>query len=204
MTSASSSDTSMVRRTGPSRLIVLVPADLEYGPATRRIWELAVVTGRRVQLLSLCQDLVEESSLRRQLILMSALVGDMRISTEAKVEVGVNWVDAAKRNYQTGDIIVCFAEHHDGLFLRPLHQLLEANLDAPVTILSRLYRQEYAGSNPVSQAILWTGWLGIIAGFFVLQSWITLLSNDWTQTISLILTVMFEFWLILVWNDLFS
>jgi hypothetical protein len=203
-TTASSSDTSIVRKTGSSRLIVLVPVDLDYGPATRRIWELAVATGRRVQLLSLCKDIAEQSSLRRQLILMSALVGDMTISTEAKVEVGVNWVDATKRNYQTGDVIVCFAEHRDGLFLRPLNQILEANLDAPVYILSGLYTREYSSSKWVSQAILWTGWIGIIAGFFLFQSRITLLSNDWTQTISLILTVIFEFWLILVWNNLFS
>jgi hypothetical protein len=204
ITTASAPDTSIVRKTGSSRLIVLVPADLDYGPATRRIWELAVATGRRVQLLSLCRDIVEESSLRRQLILMSALVGDMRISTEAQVEVGVNWVEATKRNYQTGDIIVCFAEHCEGLFLRPLHQILEANLDAPVYTLSSLNTQEYSSSNRVSQAILWTGWMGIIAGFFLFQSRITLLSNDWTQTILLILMVMFEFWLILVWNNLFS
>src|SRR5919108_4299833 len=202
MTTASSSDTSIVRTTGSSRLIVLVPADLDYGPATRRIWELAVAAGRRVQLLSLCKDFVEESSLRRQLILMSALVGDMRISTEAKVEVGANWVDAAKRNYQTGDIIVCFAEHRDGLFLKPLNQILEANLDAPVYTLSSLYTQEYSSANWVSQAILWTGWIGIIAGFFLLQSRIALLPIDWTETTLLILSVTLEFGLIWVWNNL--
>ena len=204
MTTASSSDTSIVRKTGSSRLIVLVPPDLDYGPATRRIWELAVATGRRVQLLSLCKEIVEESSLRRQLILMSALVGDTRISTEAKVEVGVNWVDAATRNYQTGDIIVCFAERHDGLFLKPLNQILEANLDAPVYTISSLYTQEYSSSNWVSQAILWMGWIGIVAGFFLLQSRIVLLPNDWPQTTLLILVLISEFWLIWVWNNLFN
>ena len=204
MTTASSADTSIVPKTGSSRLLVLVPADSDYGATSGRIWELAVATGRRVELLSLCKDRMEEPSVRRQLILMSALVGDIRISTEAKVEVGVNWVDAVKRNYQTDDIIVCLAEHRAGLFLKPLNQILEANLDAPVYILSTLYTQEYSGSNWVSQAILWTGWIGIIAGFFLLQSRITLLVNDWTQTILLIITVMFEFWLVLVWNNLFS
>jgi hypothetical protein len=204
MTTASSSDTSILHKTGSSRLIVLVPAEVDYGLATRRIWELAVATGRRVQLLSLCKDIVEESSLRRQLILMSALVGDMRISTEAKVEVGVNWVDAVKRNYQTGDIIVCFAEHQDGLFLKPLNQILEANLDAPVYILLSWYRQEYSSAKWVSQAILWAGWIGIIAGFFLLQSRIALLPIDWTQTTSSILALILEFWLIWVWNNLFN
>jgi len=207
MTTASSSDTSIMLKTGSmsaGRLIVLVPADSEYGAATRRIWELAVATGRHVQLLSLCKDRTKELSLRRQLILMSALVGDSRISTEAKVEIGANWVDAVERNYQTGDIIVCFAEQRAGLLQRPLNQILEANLDAPVYILSGLYTREYSSSNWVSQAIAWTGSIGIILGFFLLQSRIGLLPNDWTQTTLLILVVIFEFWLIWVWNNLFS
>src|SRR5690349_18725852 len=93
------------------RVLVLVPPDSDYGAAIRRIWELAVATGRSVQLLSLCKDRVEEAGLRRQLVMMSALVGHSGIGTEAKVEMGVNWVEVVERNYQTGDIIVCFAEH---------------------------------------------------------------------------------------------
>jgi hypothetical protein len=186
------------------RLIVLLPADADYTAATRRIWELAVSTGSHVQLLSLCKDMAEESSLRRQLILMSALVGDSRISTEAKVEIGANWVDAVKRNYQTGDMIICFAEQRAGLLHRPLNQILEANLDAPVYILLGLYTREYSGLSWISQAIAWIGSIGIIVGFFLFQSRITLLSNDWTQTTLLILAVIFEFWLIWVWNNLFS
>lgn len=185
-------------------LIVLVPADSTYGTTTRRIWQLAVATGRRVQLLSLCKDSVEEFSLRRQLILMSALVGDMRIPTEAKVETGANWVDAVKGNYQPGDLIVCFAEHRDGLFQTPLNQMLEANSDAPVYVLSKLDTQEDPDSRLVSQVMLGTGWVSIIVGFFLLQSRITLLPNDWAQTTLLILTGIFEFWLIWVWNSLFS
>lgn len=186
------------------RLIVLLPADADYTTAIRRIWELAVATGSHVQLLSLCKEMAEEPSLRRQLILMSALVGDSRISTEAKVEIGANWVDAVKRNYQTGDMIICFAEQHDSLLHRPLNQILKANLDAPVYILSGLYTREYSGLSWVSQAIAWTGSIGIILGFFLLQSRIGLLPNDWTQTTLLILVVIFEFWLIWVWNNLFS
>jgi hypothetical protein len=204
MNTISMPNTSIVRKTASSRLIVLVPANLDYGPATHRIWELAVATGRRVQLLSLCKDIMEEASLRRQLILMSALVGDTGVSTEAKVEVGVNWVDAAQRSYQAGDIIVCFAEHRDGLFLKPLNQILEANLEAPIYILSSLYTQESSSSRLVSQAVLLTGWISIIAGFFLIESRIALLTNDWAQTTLLILAVIFEFWLIWCWNNLLS
>ena len=204
MATASSSDISIVRRTCSSRLIVLVPADSDYGATARRIWALAVTTCRHVLLLSLCKDSLEEPSLRRQLILMSALVGDIRIPTEAKVEIGANWVDAVKRNYQSGDIIVCFAEHHAGLFQKSLNQILEAYVDAPVYILSGLYTREYSSSNWVIQAIAWTGSIGIIAGFFWLQSRISSLPNDWTETTLLILAVIFEFWLLWIWNHRFN
>jgi hypothetical protein len=207
MTTASASDASIMFKPSPEsagRLIVLVPADLDYAAATGRIWELAVATGRRVQLLSLCKDSAEEPSLRRQLILMSALVGDSRISTEAKVVIGANWVDAVKRNYRTGDMIICFTGQYAGLLRRPMNQILEANLGTPVYILSGLYTREYSSSNWFSQAIAWIGSIGIIVGFFLFQSRIALSPNDWMQTTLLILIAVFEFWLILVWNNLFD
>jgi len=186
------------------RLIVLVPADSEYGAATRRIWELAVATGRHVQLLSLCKDRTKELSLRRQLVIMSALVGDSRISTEAKVEIGANWVNAVERNYQAGDMIVCFAEQRAGLFHRPLSQILESNLGAPVYILSGLYPQNASRSNWLSQIIVWAGSFGILTGFFWFQVRISQLPKDSTQTVLLILSAAVEIWLIWVWNSLFS
>jgi hypothetical protein len=191
--------------TGPARrLIVLVPADLDYTAATRRIWELADSTGSHVQLLSLCKDMAEEPSLRRQLILMSALVGDSRISTEANVEIGANWVDAVKRNYQTGDMIICFAEQHAGLLHRPLNQMLEANLDIPVYILSGLYQSDRLRSNWLSTIVLWSGFFGIIGCFLLLQVNIDPASKDWVHTTTLMLSIPVEFWLIWVWNSLFG
>ena len=206
MTTASRSEASNTLQPGSisvGRLIVLVPVDLDYGASTRRIWELAVATGRCVQLLSLCTDDAEEPSLRRQLILMSALIGDSRVFTEAKVDIGANWIDAVKRNYQTDDIIVCFAERRHGFFRKPMNQMLEANLDAPVYILPGLYTRRYSSSNWVSSTLAWTGSIGIILGFFLLQARLMLLPNDWIQTTLFILTVIFEFWVIWLWNNLF-
>ncbi|HEX6270297.1 MAG TPA: hypothetical protein VFZ43_08690 [Anaerolineales bacterium] len=186
------------------RLMVLVPADADYTAATRRIWELAITTGMHVQLLGLCKDVGLEPSLRRQLVTMSALMGNGKVSTEVKVEIGANWVEVVKRHYQTGDMIVCFAEQRAELLHRPLNQMLEANLDAPVYILSGLYTREYSGLSWASEAIAWIGSIGIIVGFFLFQSRIALVPTDWIQTSLLILIVIFEFWLILVWNNLFD
>ena len=187
-----------------SHLIVLVPDDEDYTAATRRIWELANAHYASVQFLGLCKDVEDEPSLRRRLVTMSALVKDGNVSAEAKVEIGTNWVDFVKRNYQTGDMIVCFAEQRAGLFHRPLSQILESNLSAPVYILSGLYPQSTSRSNWLSQIIVWTGSFAILAGCFWLQIKISQLPKDPAQTLLLILSVGVEFWLIWVWNSLFS
>ena len=189
------------------RLIVLVPdADLDYAAATRRVWELANELGAHIQFIGLCKDVAKEPSLHRQLITMSALsalVGGDEVSTEAKVEIGTNWVDVVKRNSQTGDMIVCFEEQRAGLLHRPLSQILEASLNFPVYILSGLYPQK-SKSNWLSQVIVWSGFIGIIICFGILQVKIVQLPKDWFQNVLFILSIIPEFWLILVWNNLFS
>jgi hypothetical protein len=188
---------------GTRRLIILVPADADYTAATRRVWELAHALGCQILFLSLCTDAAQESSLRRQLISMSAMVQDGKVCAEVRVEVGSNWVNAVKPNLQDGDMIVCFAEQRAGLLHRPLSQILNANLNAPVYILSGLYPQDLSRSNWLSQTLGWTGSIGIIIIFFLLQIRIMSLSENWAQTTLLILSVIFEAWLIWVWNSLF-
>lgn len=187
------------------RLVVLVPnGDLDYAAATRRVWELAGVLGVHILFISLCKDPAEESSLRRQLIIMSAMVQDGDVSAEAKVELGNNWVNVVKSNWQAGDVIVCFAEQRTGLLYRPLSQILRSNLDIPVYILSGLYPQSPSTFDVLSFIRLWAGLISIIAVSFLLQIRINALPRDWAQTTLLILSVMAELWLIWVWNHLFG
>jgi len=186
------------------RLIVLVPADSDYATATRRIWELAIATGRRVQFIGLCKDAAQEPSLRRELVTMSALVQDGSVSAEVKVEIGTNWVSVAKRNYQTGDMIVCFAEQRAGLLQRPLSQILNSELDAPVYIITGLYHQKRLSWNWISQTLAWSGFIGIMIGFFWLQVEIDQLASGFANITLLILSIPAEIWLIWVWNNLFS
>lgn len=187
------------------RLIVLVPdADLDYAAATRRVWELANNMGAHIQFIGLCKDEIQESSLRRQLVTMSAMVQDGNVSAEAKVEFGNNWVNVVKSNWQAGDVIVCFAEQRAGLLYRPLSQILQSNLDIPMYILSGLYPQNLSRFNKSSIIVVWMGFIGIMGGSFILQLRIISLPPDWAQTTLLILSVLAELWLIWVWNNLFS
>lgn len=186
------------------RLIVLVPADTNYTIVTHRVWELANTLGSRILFLSLCEEEAQESSVRRQLITMSAMVQDGRVYAEARVEIGSNWVSAVRSDLHDGDMIVCFAEQRSGLLHRPLSQILRSNLSAPVYILSGLYPQNPSGSNWLSQIMVWAGSIGILIGSAFVQIRITSLAQDWVQTTLLILSVIGEMWLIRGWNSLFS
>jgi hypothetical protein len=182
-------------------LIVLIPANTDCKFAMRRILDLAMASRAGVRFLGLCKDTAHALGLRRELITMSALFQDAGICVEAKVEVGPNWMDIVKSNYCTGDTIVCFAEQSASTLQRPLNQILESDLGAPVYILSDVHPQSHARSNWLSGMIAWTGFIAIIAGSFLLQ--IQIKPGDWAQTILLILSVIAELWLIWVWNGWF-
>lgn len=184
-------------------LIVIIPTGADYTALTRRIWELANATSTRVLLLGLCNTADEEPSLRRQLVTMSALMGNGKVSTEAKVEIGKNCLDAVMTNYQAGDMIVCMAEQCVGLSRRPLNQILAANLNAPVYLLSDFYPQK-SKPNWFSQVVVWAGFIAIIIGFGILQIRITQLPNDWFQNVLFIISILPEFWLIWVWNSFYD
>ncbi|HSB01785.1 MAG TPA: hypothetical protein VLE49_14135 [Anaerolineales bacterium] len=186
-----------------SRLIVLVPPGADSTNLTRRICRLASETESDVQLLGLCNDPAQELALRRELVTVSALIRDARIFAETKVEVGTNWLDAVKRNYQHGDAIVCITDQSIGIRQRSFSQILESTLNAPIYILSET-KPSQSHANRLARVIAWSGLLGIIAGFFILQMKIVQLSEDWTQTVILILLLIPEFGAIWIWNSLFS
>ena len=183
------------------RLIVLVP-DLEwnYIPAIHRIWELANSQPVRVLFISFCKDPKQELSLRRALVILSAMVQDGKIPVETTVEIGKNWVNVVKPNYQTADMIVCFAEHRAGLLQKPLSEILESNLIIPMYVVSGVYIPK-SKSNWLTQVTTWLGSIGIISGFGIFQVKMTQVSEGWLQTILLIIVVIFEIWLIWAWDS---
>jgi hypothetical protein len=186
------------------RLIVLVPTDWDSRAVTRRLWKLGRTLGAHIQFLGLCKEAEQEPGLRRGLVTMASLLQDDGVCVDVKVEFGTDWVEAVKRNYQPGDMIVCFAEQRAGLLQRPLSQILRSNLKATVYILSGSYPQPPTRPPWLSQIMAWIGPLAIIVLAFLLQVRITSLPQDWAQTSLLILSVMGEVWLIWFWNSLFG
>jgi len=187
----------------PSRLLVLVPTDIDYSAATGRIWKLAKATGMHVQLLGLCKDAAEEPGLRRGLFIIASLLQDDRIFSEVKVDIGTNWINVVKTHYEAGDVIVCFAEQRTGLLRRPLRQVLESNFKATMYILSSFTPQK-PKSNMLSQVSAWLGFIGIIAGFGILQTNVVGLPEGPFQNGLLLLSIVPEFWLIWVWGGWFG
>jgi len=186
------------------RLIVLVPDfEADTTNAARKIWELANAIGGRVQFLGLSKDMAREPSLRRQMVTLSAMVGDGNLSIESKIEFGRNWLDMVKSNWRAGDVVACFADQHTGFARRPLSQILESNLKTTVYVLSGVYQPEPSHSNWLLQVMLWAGSMGIIAGFFWAQVKLTELPQDWAHTSLLYLSLFAEVGLIWAWNSLF-
>ncbi|HMB24365.1 MAG TPA: hypothetical protein VKP08_16085 [Anaerolineales bacterium] len=195
-----------VRMTAPERfgrLIVLVPPDADCARVTRRICKLATETKSDVQLLGLCKDPAQELALRRELVTVSTLIQDVRIYAEVKIEVGTNWLDAVKRNYQDGDALVCVTDPSIGIRQRSFSQILESTIKGPIYILSET-KPTQSRSSIFSQVLAWAGVLGIIVGFFILQMKLVQVSKDWTQTVILILLLIPEFGAIWLWNLIFS
>ena len=186
------------------RFIVLIPADSDYRDSAHRIWEVAHAAGASVHFLGLCRDVADEPGLRRGLTTLAALVHDGRITTEVKIEIGTNWVQAVRNHYQHGDVFVCFSEPRTGLWQRPLPQILKSNFDAPLYILTNSTAPETAPNNWLTQAAAWSGSLGILVVSFVVQVRIGSLSKDWIQTFLLCVSVLVEVGLIWGWNSLCS
>jgi hypothetical protein len=186
------------------RLIVLVPEEADFTTITRRIWELANTSGSIVQLLGLCKDTSAEMTLRRKLVTVSALIQAARIPVEIKVEIGSNWLNAVKCSYQEGDAIVCITDRFVGFPRKPLSQILESAIKGPVYVLSGIQSPKHKKNILAGMIAAWSGFIGIMIGFFLIQVKIMQVSKDGFQTLILLLLLIPEFWLIKVWNSLFS
>jgi len=185
------------------QLIVLIPPESDCTGLTRRICRLASETNSDIQLLGLCRDPNQEMALRRELVTVAALIRDAKVFVDMKLEVGTDWLDMVTRNYQYGDMLVCIADQPIGIRRKPLSQILESTLKAPIYILSATQSSQ-SQSDLVSQLITWSGFLGIMIVFFILQIKITQLPDDWFQTLLSILVLIPQLGLILLWNSLFS
>ena len=187
------------------RLIVIVPeSEVDSALTARKIWELANALESRVQFLGLSKDAEHEPSVRRQVVTLSAMVGDENIPVESKIEIGNDWLNAVKSEWHEGDVIVCYAEHRSGLTRRPLSQILESNLNATVYVLGGFHQEVHMRASWIFDTLAWAGSIAIILGFFWLQSKLGQFSTDWAYSTLLYISLFAEAGSIWAWNSLFE
>jgi hypothetical protein len=187
------------------RLIVLVP-DFEADPAlvAQKIHSAAKTLESRVQLIGLSKDAMNEPSVRRRLVSLSAMVADAAIFVESKVEIGNNWLNAVSPHWRQGDVIVCFAEQNAGFGNKPLHQILQSNLNATIYVLSGIQiKKEQSLPHWASSTVAWIGSVGLILGFFWLQVKLSQPPQNWFHTALIYGSLFAEAGSIWVWNNLF-
>lgn len=188
-----------------SHLIVLVP-DTETDPAllAGKIREVANALERRVVLLALSPDTAHEASVRRRLVNLGAIVEVSNIHVESAVEIGTNWLNAARLYQHSGDVVVCFAEHRSGLTGRPLHQTLEANLDSAIYVISGLMTpKQVSPPEWISGILPWSGSIALILLFFWFQVRIFQPPQSGMQNILFYASLPLEAGSIWIWNGLF-
>ncbi len=183
------------------KLIVLIPPGLDTSRMPHRIWKLADATNMSVLLLGLGGNDANEHSLRRGMVTLAAMLRSEKVATDIKFENITNWVKAVGLHYRSGDMIVCPADNRIGIFRRSLGEILKAKLNAPIYILSNQEPQDFAPTWKL-KIMAWSGFIGLLIGFGVLQIRIVHLTGGGFQTILLLLSTILEYWLFGVWSNL--
>lgn len=185
------------------RFIVLVPDfEIDLNAVTSRVWELARATEANILFLGLCREPEQEMSLRRELITMSAMVREAKVSAEVDVTFEKNWAAATKSHLHANDTVVCLAEHRIGSPQRPISQALQSSFNVPLYVLSGLIPKTDTAPNWASQIIAWGGSIAIIFGFFMIQVRIDQVIKDSSHLLFLILSTPAELGAIWIWNTI--
>lgn len=184
------------------RLIVLVTPETGCTSLTRRICKIAHETNSDILLLGLSRDSAQELALQRELITAAAMIRDAKIYVDMEIGIGTDWLAFVKCKYQEGDMIVCIADQSVGFRRKPLSQILESTFHAPIYLLTES-KPKQVSSGALSQLFVWSGLIGILAVFFVLQTKIIGLPDNWLRTVLSVLILIPEILSILFWNSLF-
>lgn len=188
-----------------SWLIVLVPSiEADLGAATQRVWELANAGCKRVRFIGLYENAAQELTLRRQLAGMSAMVGSAGIYTETEPVSGSDWIEVVRSRSQAGDMLACLAEHRSGRLNRSVSDILRANINLPIYILSSSYIRKNTYFNWTSRLLFWPVSIATLAGFILLQTRIDRVTSGGIQTLLMLISTTLTLYMLWVWNKLFS
>lgn len=185
-----------------NRLVVLVPNfDVNEADMAREIWKLAFPPGLAVLFLGLCPSINEEPRVRRRLATVAALTRDVRVPVEVQLEFGRNWIRKLQAVLEAGDIVVCHAEQQIGLWRQPL-ELALAQLNIPtLTLKGFIPSMPKSPSTFLRESAFWLVSIAVLSVFFLIQVRILRVSEEWAKDTLLSASILIEFGLFWVWND---
>lgn len=187
------------------RLVALVSnSEMDAPLVARRILEIAEAFRCPILFLGLCSDQTQESSLRRQLVTLSAMIRDEALAFETRIEFGKDWMNLIRSNSQEGDVFVCFSRQMAGLRGSMYHALLHSGFASTVYVLDDATPAKPERAAWLSSALAWIGSILIILAFLWLQVNALPLPNHAAGMLALMVSLPVELWLILVWNSLFE
>lgn len=188
-----------------SWLIVIVPSiEADLSAATRRVWELANEGSKRVRFIGLYENATEELVLRRQLTGISAMINSAGIYTETKYIFGSDWVGAVYSHSQTGDMVACLANHRIERSNRSISEILQANINLPIYILSSSYIRKDTNPTWKSMILFWSFSIATLIGFLLLQARINQVTSGGLETAFMLTSATLTLFILWVWNNLFS
>lgn len=198
-------NTKNVETNSKPRLIVLVPEALAGSPAlAKKIFWMAFRGGQDVLFLVSYSDSAEKLTVSRRMATMNQLASSEYVGVSCEYILTSSWLPTLKSLYASGDRVVCHAEQffRTGLFKTSLVAAwISDQLHMPVDIISGCYHPMRDLANKwLVGALLWLGFLAILAGFGVLEIQIDLSSIGISHAVMLVILVTLETGAIWAWN----
>jgi hypothetical protein len=183
-------------------LVLATSTDTDLSTTASRLVDIAGAYKCPILLIGLCADASQEPGLRRQLVTLAAMLQTTGASIETRIESDRNWLMAIDSILRPDDIVVCFGGKKSTMHQRLLEHFDGANSAAVVYLIREPSGHDIETPTWTSGALGWAGSIGIIVAFFWLQVNIGQAFSGATNTIALVLSILVEFFALLLWNSL--
>lgn len=181
------------------RLVVVVPdADVDESALAQCVWSLASTHEVGVLYVGMIPSPDEDSPARRRLATLAALTRDDRIAVDIQVQPDRDWLRVVQRVWHPGDWAALVADRAEW------GKTLVSLIAAPVYVLSGFQIAASRRPRRVPRFVMWTALALTVAGVFIIQALVDRLTSGGARLALLSLSVIVEFGLIGLLNQLLS
>ncbi|HBY08337.1 MAG TPA: hypothetical protein DEH22_11300 [Chloroflexi bacterium] len=183
------------------RLVMLMPAgEIDEHALIQQIWQLAAGSQLPIVYLGLEPQEEQFAAQQRRLSELAFLTSGQEVRARAIVSAEKSWPEALTGILQTGDLLVCLADHEVTNHIvgsRGLGKLLVESLSVPVYLIEDLK----IGITPqfthrIKEMLFWVSALIVVAAFFGLEYEIDISAVKPLSTTLISLAVFAEFYLV--------